>query len=76
MHRVEGATLCRTTKCPREFVCLENGSRSPCVAVGRGNGGLLLEKAVHPGCPYAGKCEGSDACACPTRAELHERYQL
>lgn len=76
MRRVEGTTLCRTTTCPREFVCLENDSRLHCVAVGRSNGGLLLEKANCPGCPYVGKCGESGACTCPTRAELHERYQV
>lgn len=76
MRRVEGATLCRTTMCPREFVCLENSTGSPCVAVGRAGAGLALERANHPACPYATKCGESDACTCPTRAELHERYQL
>ncbi len=76
MRRVEGATLCRTTQCPREFVCLESHTRCPCTALGMASGGLALEKACTAGCPYATKCNGSDVCTCPTRAELHERYQL
>ncbi len=76
MRRVDGTTLCRTTKCPREFVCLESHVRCPCVALGLCEGGLLLEKANCSGCPYVEERDGRDVCTCPTRAELHERYQV
>jgi len=53
MRCVAGETLCRTTQCPREFVCLENHSRPPCVAIGFRAEGLVIEKANHSKCAYA-----------------------
>jgi len=74
MRCVAGETLCRTTQCPREFVCLENHSRPPCIAIGSCAEGLVIEKANHSRCAYAARCDGSAVCTCPTRAELRERY--
>jgi hypothetical protein len=74
MRKVDGETLGRTTMCPREFACLEDGSRCACPAAGLTGGGVLLEKLNCQGCPYAAPGAGSDLCMCPTRAKMLEKY--
>lgn len=74
MRRVDGDALGRTTKCPREFACLEDGSHCMCPAAGATLGGVLLEKMNCQNCPYVVPGGGSDLCTCPTRAKMLEKY--
>lgn len=76
MRQVDGDALSRTTMCPREFGCLENNDQSHCAGKARTEAGIVLEKAKCPCCPYLRAGGDSEVCTCPTRAQLHKRYQM
>jgi hypothetical protein len=75
---VDKATLKKTTRCRRDFECLESGVCSGCEIkpVGRDDKFLVKPKGDSESCPYLTELGfASHICRCPTRVEIYRRYR-
>jgi len=78
-YQVSYKTREQTTKCPYDFICLDNETWDTCT-IKRDIQGAFLEiktKSNKIGCPY--RCPFGYSyffCACPTRCEIYRRYDI
>jgi hypothetical protein len=67
--------LRRTTQCPHEFACLNNGEHHLCTPlVTMGKGGLLIKEGAVKRDPYRVSFGNSWLCICPVRREIWDMY--
>ena len=71
-------TLYRTTECPRNFTCLEEGKCGTCKIEGlvKGDGVWIAGDRPEGYCPYLMSFGKRWICNCPTRYEIYERYAM
>ncbi|MGC9553971.1 MAG: hypothetical protein ACP5EK_01535 [Thermoplasmatota archaeon] len=73
---VPESILARTTKCHRDFACLEEEDGRTCpVERYLGDGLLFVEPADDIYCSYRTSFGHSYICGCPVRRELYLSYQ-
>jgi hypothetical protein len=66
----------RTTQCPHEFICLDEGKCARCRIKKTipHDGLMILGDRPNGDCPYLMSFGCSWMCLCPTRHDLFERY--
>ena len=73
--KIDKAILHKTTDCIRNFTCLTEDKACLCEVV-YSNGEDIVEIKTKPSksCKYCVSLESASYCTCPTRVELHHRY--
>jgi hypothetical protein len=83
MINISDETLSRTTKCPSNFHCLNDGQHAKCsdatplcrVDYFIGNTDLVVSPG-HEDCPYKVSFGMRYVCSCPVRQEIYQRYHI
>jgi hypothetical protein len=78
MFHVEPAVRQATTHCPNNLSCLSGRAEALCRILASIEGERLFIVCGCPerACPYRQPEDGREACTCPVRIRIYERYRL
>lgn len=72
---IELETLNKTTKCPVEFLCLEDENYPQCQCEQVINQVAAVQRRTHALCPYGVRFGQGFFCTCPTRVAIYRKYK-
>jgi hypothetical protein len=76
-YKVSEQTLGGTTRCPFDFVCLDDPASQVCPVLRAIAGdGVFVDSRRECTCPYVVSFGYGHVCTCATRVELYERYRV
>ena len=73
-YQISDETLGATTRCRRDFACLNGDDACLCRVEKDTDGGIPFVTCNVDNCPYRLTIEKTGVCACPTRIEILNRH--
>lgn len=66
-----------TTKCQKDFSCLDGKNRTCCEITDCVNNEVIFVKCKHsPSCPYQQRFGNEFVCNCPIRKEIYIKHKI
>ncbi len=73
---VSQEVIADTDRCPKDFACLDPGTRAVCPVEQRIMDIIFVEPDNNFFCPYKTSFGDSYVCGCPTRQELYTAHHI